>query len=360
MITLKVESGGKTYPVFIGINILDKLSEICQIYGYKSRAAVITDFKSDHRYFKMVIDNFKKTNIEIIPIYIGAQQPGNGLIPVQQIARRLVELQFQPNEAIISFGGSLIGNISAFVAQMIYGGVAYLQIPTTLTAQVVQSVDPRCRTNFGSALNWFSIRYERNIVWSDVALLKTLPQKNLTSGLGYIIQYACLQDNGLFGFLEKNLKKILNLNLDVIEETIFRCCQCRIDFLKKNFAEQQNQQQRAFGEFMASILIEFTQNRIKFGEALLFGMLIEGIISFRLGIFDEPYFERLYELLKQVPFYYFRTDVEQKRLIEYLTIRLSAHNPPLLQLPRQFGKFSALNTYKLSDILSVLELVFSS
>lgn len=358
MITLKVDLNDQTYPLFIGRNILANLAEVYKLYGHKSRAAVITDFKNDNCYFKIVSDQFKNINIEILPIYIAAQQIKDGLLPVQQIANRLVAAQFQADETIISLGGSYVGNISAFVAQMLYGGVAYFQIPTTLTAQVVQSIDPFCHTNFGSALNLFSIKYKRKLVWSDVVLIKSLPAQNLTSGLAHIIQLACQQDIGLFEFLEENLTAIFDLNLTVIEDAIIRCCHGRIDMLRRHHGELKNQQQKNFGEFFASILMESTQNKLKFGEALLFGMLIEATIAFRTGILDGIYFERFFELLKQVPYHHVRSQIDRTKVIEYLNDKISHHKLPQLHLPQKFGTFVSFNTYKLSDFLAAFDLIF--
>jgi 3-dehydroquinate synthase len=244
------------------------------------------------------------------------------------------------------------------VAQMLHGGVPYFQIPTTLTAQVVQSIDPFCSTNYGSALNLFSIKYKRNLVWSDVVLIKSLPAQNLTSGLAHIIQLACQQNNGLFEFLEKNLTEIFDLNLTVIEEVVIRCCQNRIDLLRRHQGEPKNQQPKNFGEFFASILIESAQNKLKFGEALLVGMLIEAIIAFRTGIFESPYFERFYELLKQVPYYHIRSQIDWTKVIEYLNDKISHHKLPSLRLPQKFGSFAAFDSYKLSDFLATFELSY--
>jgi len=359
MENLKIELNGKTYPLFIGTNILANLAEIFKLYGYKSRAAIITDFNINNSYFKIVYENFKKIGIEIVPIYLRPQHFGGGLLPVQQLGKRLAEIQFQPDETIISLGGSSVGNISAFVAQMIYGGVAYVQIPTSLAAQVVQSVDPFCRANSESIVNFFSIRYQRNLVWSDIALLKSIPEQNFTSGLAYIIQFACLYDNEVFEFFEKSLKQILSLNLYIIEEMVFRCCQSRYDWLRKHQFEQRQLQQIKFGEFFASILNESTTNKIKSGITLLFGMLIEGFVAFQSGIFDRPHFERFYKLLKQLPFYHFRSRFDKNSIIEYLNNRLSHQQRPLLHLPQQIGQFTSYNGYELPDFLSAFDLIFS-
>jgi len=361
MINLKVTLGGKTYPLFIGIDILARLGEIYQLYRYKPRAILITNssFKKNS-YFDIVVETFNKRNITIIPIFLTDQQVKSGLRTVQQIALQLVKYKFQPDETIVSLGGGQVANISAFIAQVIYGGVPYLQIPTTLTAQIVQSVDPICRLNSDSILNLFAIKFEHSLVWSDVALLKFLPERNFMSGFGHIIHYACLLNNGLFEFVENNLKEIFKLNLEIIEETVFRSCQGRIDFLKQNWSKPKNVKQHHFGEFMASILIESVRNSIKFGEALLLGMLVEGIIAFRSGIFNGADFERFYELLKQIPYDHFIDQINQQKLIEYLNNKISHHKFPSLSLPQQFGEFTCYNEYKLSDFISALELILSN
>ena len=361
MVNLKVEIDGNTYPLFIGNNILGKLAEIYKLYGYKSRVAVITDFKFDNRYFKIIYEDFKKHDIEIIPIYIGSQRFKDGLLPVQQIAHRLVEIQFQPDETIFSLGGSYVNNMSAFVAKMMYSGVAYFQIPTTLTAQIILSVDPYCRANCGSVRNLFSIQYSRNLVWNDVALLKSLPAQNLTSGLAYIIQLAYLQDNGLFELLEKNLTSLIKMNPGEIENFVFQCCQFRIDTLRKQSADPNNQQHLySFGEFIASILLESTINSIKYGSALFIGMFVEGIVAFQSGIFDSASFERLYELLRQVPFTFLRDRLDQQKIIKCLNNRLSAQKNPNLYLPQELGKFILYNNYTVQDILTAFNLFFSN
>jgi len=361
MVNLKVAMGDKTYPLFIGNNILCKLAEIYKLYGYKSRVALITDFKFDHRYFNIIFDSFKRMEIEVVPIYIGSHRFKDGLLLVQQIAHRLVEIKFQPEETIVSLGGSHVNNIASFVANMIYGGVPYFQIPTSLTAQVVQSIDPFCRANCGSTRNLFSVQYSRNLVWSDVALLKSLPAQNFTSGLGYIIQLAYLHDNGLFELLEKNLKSIIKLNLEVIENFVFQCCQGRIDWLRKHRADSKNQSQKyRFGEFIASILLDSTQNSIKYGGALLIGMFVEGIVAFQSGIFDGASFERFYEMLKQLPLSSFRDRLDREKIIECLNNRLSSQNNPDLYLPQELGKFTALNSYSVQNFLTAFNLIFSS
>ncbi len=306
MINLKVDLGNKTYPLFIGIDILARFAEIYQLFRHESRAVLITDFNlKNSSYFKTVLDNFEKISVEIAPIFLtNAPRFENSLKIVNQVAYQLVKHQFKSNEIIISLGGSRIGNISAFISKVVYGGVTYFQIPSTLSAQVFQSINPICYLNSSLALDFCSLKFERNLVWNDICLLKSLPEKSIISGLGYVVESACVLNNGLFEFLEKNIKGILDLDLGILEQTVNLSCQNRISMFRQRSVEQKNRL-RGFGEFLASLLIESAPNSFKSGEALLAGMLVEGIVAFRKGIFSSTQFDRFYQLLKKSHFLIF-------------------------------------------------------
>jgi len=360
MVNLKVELGGETYPLFIGADILVNLGEIYKLYGYNPRATLITNLNSRNKlYFDSVVECFKNRDIEANSIFLIDRQLEQGLATVQDVVLQLVRRKHQPGDTIISIGGSRVASISAFIAQMIYGGTPYLQIPTTLTAQLVQSVDPVSRINCDSHLNLFSIKFAHSLVWIDVALLKTLPERNFASGLSYIIQSACQANNGFFEFLENNLDDFLNLNIKILEETIFRSCQTRIDFLNKNWSEPKKADQYNFGEFVASIIIEASGNETKYGEALLLGMLVEGIAAFKSGIFDGADFERFYELLKRLPLHRFISQINKYKIINCLKFKSSHHKFPALHPPQEFGIFNLSYKYELSNFLSAFDLIFS-
>ncbi len=361
MINLKVDLDSKVYPLFIGIDILPRLGEIYQLYGNKTRAALITDLNlKNSSYFKTIQESFEKINVEILPVFL-TKPPGveHGMTTVQQVADQLMKQKFKSNEILISLGGSRIGNISAFVSKVIYGGIIYFQVPSTLSAQVYQSIDPNCYLNSGSIRNLYSLKYERNLVWNDIYLLRSLSQKSIINGLGFVIQSACLLNNGLFEFLEKNLKTILDLELGIIEQTVNLSCQNRIGIFRQRSANPQNKL-NGFGEFLASLLIESTPNGIEPGESLLAGMLIEGIVAFRQGIFSSNQFERFYQLLKQIPFSQFSDPIDQRQWIESVKDKISRYKLLSLSLPQEFGKFTSATECKQSDLISAIELVFSN
>ncbi|MFX0138914.1 MAG: hypothetical protein ACFFDN_35060, partial [Candidatus Hodarchaeota archaeon] len=202
--------------------------------------------------------------------------------------------------------------------------------------------------------------YEHSFVWSDVSVLKSLPEKNFVNGLGYIVHYACHLNNEFFEFLENNLDKIFEFDLKLIEEMVFLSCETKIKLFKPSQTDQNISQHPAFGEFGASILIESTPNKIKFGQALLFGMLVEGAISYKNGIFNGPSFKRFYELLKRILDNYSIFQIDQYKFIDFFKRKSIQNKLPHLNLPQEFGKFITYSDYKLSDFISAFELILSN
>ena len=360
MVNLKVELGDKTYPLFIGNDILSNVGEIYKLYGYKPCATLITNLNSKKNfYFDSVVESFKKRNIEVNPIFLTDRQLEQGLVTVQEVALQLAKQNFQPEDTIVSIGGSRVASISAFIAQMIYGGTPYLQIPTTLTSQIVQSVEPVSRINFDSHLNLFSINFAHSLVWTDVALLKTLPERNFISGFGYIIQSACLSDDGFFEFLENNLDDFLKVKIEILEETIFRSCRNRIDFLNRTWSKHKKPDPYNLGEFVASIVSEASGSEVRYGETLLVGIFVEGIASFKSGIFDGSDFERFYELFKRVSLNRVIDQINRDKIINYLNNENYFHQFPALHAIQGIGQFKQSHKFELSDFLLALDLAFS-
>ena len=358
MVNLKVELGDRPYPLFIGTNILGNLGEVYRLYGYSPRVVLITNlYSKENSYFNIVVEMFKKQGIEAKPLFLTDQQVKDGLATVQQVALDIANHGFQAEDTIIALGGSRIAHISAFIAQVIYGGVTYIQIPTTLTAQIVTSTDPISRLSSDSLSNLFEISYDHSLVWTDVALLKSLPGQNLLSGFSNIIQSACYLNNGFFEVIENSLDELLNLNLDIFEDVVFRCCQARVDFLGQNRSQRGSKKQYNFGEFVASILMEASQDKMKWGEALFLGLLIEGAIAFKSGVFNRPDFERFYELLKRIPVHHFIDHIKHQNIIDFINHKFSHRNFPMLHLPQEFGEFIYTDSCKLPDLVAALELV---
>jgi len=357
MRTLKVELDGKAYPLFIGTHILAKLGEVYQLYGFGPRAALITNSRCfENRYYETVIQGLKRQNINIFPFVLTPAELQNGLVTVQQLALRLADHQFHAREPIIAIGDSIVNSIGGFLARMSQGGVPYLQLPTTLTAQVSQSIDPIYHLGTVSRFPLFSLKVQRQLVWTDVALLTSLPERDFLSGMSYMIQFACLAGETLFARLEHNLKRILALNLEIIEDSMYQICQSRINFLKQNQATNQAGNRYLFGEFTAKIVMSASENKIKYGEALLLGMLVEATVALKAGIFHNSQFERFYELLIQIPCYHFNHFIDQNKIANLLQTKLSHPQKVILQMPQQFGKLKCYHAVNWSDFIAALEL----
>ena len=141
------------------------------------------------------------------------------------------------SSALIALGGGVIGDITGFAASTYMRGISYIQIPTTLLAQVDSSVGGKTGVNHKLGKNMIGTFWQPRLVWIDVETLKTLPKRELLAGLAEVIKYGVIQDKELFDFLEVNRDKILNLDKDALTHIIKRSCEIKAEVVSKDERE---------------------------------------------------------------------------------------------------------------------------
>ena len=356
MINLKVELHHKPYPLYIGIDILPKLGEVLKLYGFNPHITLITDQKIKKKYFDTICDSLQDNNFSTNLIVLSKQQLLNGFHSLTDITKQLIKDNVNQNSPIVAFGGSNICNIGAFLSQILFGGVPYIQIPTSLTSQTIKAVNYKTTLPFENTESMFSIKYGHSLVWCDAGLIKSLPKQNFYSGIGHIIQISYQTKTGLYEYLENYISDIQNMNLNLVEEMILRTCDTNIKIYKKTknlFSEQK----RNFGDFIASVVYESAKFDIKWGEALLFGMMIESIVAFKAGIFENSYFERFYELLKKVSWNYIAKQINKDHVLINIEKKISSIKTYPLYSPKKIGEFILYKDYDIADFSHALNLI---
>ncbi len=359
MINLKIELEQKAYPLYIGVDILPKLSEIYQLYGFRGQAILIADQNLQNSYGDFMAREFTAKNIELVSIYLSDQHIEKGFHSIPNLTHRLLSEGIKPHDNLICMGGRRLLQFTGFLASVLYGGMAPLFVPTTLSAQLITSIDPVNRVSFDSTPELFSTVGLPGLVWSDLAFVKTLPEENFIAGLGYLLQHASLLKNGLFEYLENYIPDITKKDLDRLEEAVQRSCETRNALYKKRASDANFYSRIRFGETTTRAIMEAARPQIRFGEALFFGMLVESVISFKSGIFSGPHFERFYELLKRFPLKYLLNRIDGEKLLHQVESMATSDKVHQLCLPKEIGEFTPDVPIQLSDYEYAIQLIFS-
>lgn len=202
---------------------------------------------------------------------------------------------------IIALGGGVIGDLAGFVASIYKRGVPYVQIPTTLLAQVDSSIGGKVAIDLNIGKNLAGSFYQPRLVFSDISLLKTLPDKELVSGLAEVIKYGVIRSPRLFSFLSKNMEKALGRDASTLEYIVCKCSSIKANVVEKD--ERDNKNIRVILNFGHTVghAIEAASGYSKVyshGQAVALGMIAASFISMKLKLLEGDEYVRIKGLIR--------------------------------------------------------------
>jgi len=210
----------------------------------------------------------------------------------------LVGQKLNRDGTVLALGGGVVGDIAGFVAACYQRGVGYVQIPTTLLAQVDSSVGGKTGVNHSGGKNLIGAFYQPLAVIADTDTLATLPDRELRAGLAEVIKYGCVWDPLLFDWLDANIDKLLARNSDALTYAIGRSCEIKAIVVAHDEREQSLRAILNFGHtFGHAIEAATAYEKYLHGEAVALGMLIAADFSCRMGLIDAVVARRVHDLV---------------------------------------------------------------
>jgi 3-dehydroquinate synthase len=206
------------------------------------------------------------------------------LLRIQQIYDTLLAHKLDRSSALIALGGGVIGDMTGFAASTYMRGISYIQVPTTLLAQVDSSVGGKTGVNHSLGKNMIGTFWQPGFVWIDVETLQTLPKREVLAGLAEVIKYGVIYDKGLFDFLETNRDMILNLDRNALTHIIKRSCKIKAEVVAKDERESGLRAILNYGHTIGHAIETLTgYTHFLHGEAVAIGMYQEAVLSHLLG-----------------------------------------------------------------------------
>ena len=210
----------------------------------------------------------------------------------------LVANKMNRDATVLALGGGVVGDIAGFAAACYQRGIGYVQIPTTLLAQVDSSVGGKTGVNHTGGKNLIGAFYQPRAVIADTDVLATLPDRELQSGLAEVIKYGCVWDPLLFDWLDRNIVKLLARDAEALKYAIGRSCEIKAIVVARDEREHDLRAILNFGHtFGHAIEAATAYEKYLHGEAVGLGMLIAADLSLRLGLIDAPLKERVRDIL---------------------------------------------------------------
>lgn len=278
MRSVKVPLGDRSYEITIGKGVLGQLPKRIEKLVPSKKIIVLTNKTVHKLYFKRVNALLKRFGAEWIVIPDGEKH--KNLETVEKIYGRMVQAGMNRKSAVVALGGGVIGDMAGFAAATYMRGIPFIQIPTTLLAQVDSSVGGKTGVDLPSGKNLVGAFHQPLWVGIDTDFLKTLPRREYRCGLSEVVKYGVLWDERFFGYIEKNVGKILALNHNALEEIIGRSCAIKAKIVSQDEKENGVRALLNLGHTVGHAVEALSGfNRILHGEAVSMGMAYSALLS---------------------------------------------------------------------------------
>ena len=281
-IKIIVKTSNHKYPIIIGTGVINKLAQIIDNNGIKfKKCLLVIDNKIPKIFIKKIISSFPKKKVEFY--FFSASEVNKNQSSVNKILKILLSKNFHRNDCLISIGGGITGDISGFASSIFKRGIKFINVPTTLLAQVDSSIGGKTGVNSIHGKNLIGSFYQPSLVISDINFLKTLPKRELVCGYGEILKHALISDKKFFLFLDMNGQKILNLQTPFIQKAILKSCLIKKKVIELDEKESNLRKILNFGHTFAHAF-EATlhySKKLNHGEAVILGIISAGKFSLK-------------------------------------------------------------------------------
>lgn len=280
MRVVKVPLGERSYQIAVGKGLLRRLGQRCQEAGLGKRCAVISDQNVAPRYGQTALESLQAGGFEPVLIAVPAGEPSKSLRTVQHCYDRLAEHRLERNSFAVALGGGVVGDLAGFVAATYLRGIALVQVPTTLLAQVDSSVGGKAGVNLKAGKNLVGAFHQPRLVMCDLDTLATLPEREFRAGLAEVIKYGIIYDPALFQQLERGMEKLLRRDPKMLAAVVARCCEIKAEVVSQDETESGLRAILNFGHTIGHA-IEATSGYGKYlhGEAIAIGQVSAARLS---------------------------------------------------------------------------------
>jgi 3-dehydroquinate synthase len=292
----------RSYPIYIKPGLISKIGDILKKeLPSANKCAVITSNTVYNLYGKLLWKSLNKASIETIKLVIPEGEEAKTWKQTGKLIAELIYHDLDRNSLIAAFGGGVTGDIAGFVASIYLRGINMIQLPTTLLAQVDSSIGGKTAVNHPKGKNLIGSFHQPCFVASDPALLKTLPKREIRSGLAEIVKYGVIADAKLFNIVEKNTSRLLNVEPEILTTVIQRCATIKAGMIESDERDVKGIRVALnYGHTFGHALEIQSDLKLNHGEAIAIGMNVESRISERLGLIDRKASERQEELLNKI------------------------------------------------------------
>ncbi len=296
---IKVDLQEKSYNILIGNKITSKLGAYLREVLPQNYAIIITTPKISKLYTAVIKKALIKAHVSSKTVIIPDSEKSKSIFYLNRILKTVAASARGKIPFIVALGGGVVGDVAGFAASIYKRGIPYVQVPTTLLAQIDSSIGGKTAIDLNSGKNLVGSFYQPALVLTDIDFLKSLPKREICSGLAEMIKYALIKDAKLFNYLEGNYKDILSLKSEIIGNAIYRCAKIKAEIVSKDELERKGIRTILnFGHTIGHAIEAASKYRYNHGESIALGMIAASKIAHSLNLINLKTYERIFSLIK--------------------------------------------------------------
>lgn len=285
-----------SYEIYIGREILDRIGMIIAKSDIASRYIVITDSNVSDLHGERFLRALSDMGIQADMIEFPAGEASKNVDVMLDIIKKLLDMGVDRRSALIALGGGVVGDIAGFVASTYMRGIPYIQVPTTLLAQVDSSIGGKTGIDLSVGKNLLGAFYQPKGVFIDLSFLQTLPPREFNNGMAEIVKYGIIEDTELFSLLEDEAKTIKSGNMAFLETVIGRSCRIKKSIVETDEKEAGLRRILNFGHTIGHGIEAESGYTLSHGEAVSIGMAAAAMISGKLNYLPSGDMKRIRKL----------------------------------------------------------------
>jgi 3-dehydroquinate synthase len=361
MKVVKVPLQERSYRILVGRSLLSQLGAQCRRLKLGQRGVIVTDDRVGPRYARTVQDALMAYGYKVETITIPHGETSKQWRVVQDCYNQLAGARLERGSFVVALGGGVVGDLAGFVAATYLRGVDFVQIPTTLLAQVDSSVGGKVGINLKAGKNLVGAFYQPKLVLCDLDTLKSLPKREFRAGMAEVIKYGIIWDAKLFQMLETQIKGILKLDLSLLEQVVARCCRIKAKVVGQDEKEGGLRAILNYGHTIGHAIEAITRyGTYLHGEAISVGQVAAGHLSEALTGLKTSEAKRIEALFKAtgLPTRISLNQAQRKRLLEAMQLdKKVSQGQVKFVLATRLGKVSPGHSVETKAIHAALDSV---
>jgi 3-dehydroquinate synthase len=291
----------RSYEILIQPDSLTQIGSVLQDIGLSGRVAIVTNPVVNELYGRVVSRALTRAGFSPFLVVIPDGEQAKSVRWLSKILDALVIKRCERQDVVLALGGGVVGDVAGFAASAYLRGVPFVQVPTTLVAQVDSSVGGKTGVNHAMGKNLIGAFYQPRVVVIDPQALRTLPKREWVAGLAEVIKYGMIADPGFFDYLEGHVEGLSAQAEEVIPTVIRRCCEIKAEVVGRDEREAGRRRILNYGHTVGHALEAWGRYKTWIhGEAVAIGMVQEAAIARHLGMCDEELVERQRDLIQDV------------------------------------------------------------